>query len=131
MGKLQSGFQEFQAKVQEFRELEEPSQEDQDELQDAYDTFGECISEVESELEELKDEISTWADNIEEKFSGTDKYERLRECQQYLESAVEALQGIDLRDAEEVADLDLDSIESEVQTVEDEAGNAEFPGMFG
>lgn len=47
-----------------------------------------AIPDALSEIESLRDEMQEWADNMEEKLSHTEKYERVREAADALESAV-------------------------------------------
>lgn len=81
-----------------------------------------------NEVESLLEEIESWRDNIEEKFSSTQKYSDLEECASALEevkSAIETCQhplsGFDERD---------DRV-SELEEASSECDNVNFPGMFG
>lgn len=47
------------------------------------------VSDAFSELESLKDEMTEWRDNLEEKFSGTQKYEDVSACCDELEQVDE------------------------------------------
>jgi hypothetical protein len=80
-----------------------------------------------SSIDELKDEITSWKDNIEEKFSATEKYAMLEECESNMDDGHSAIESAitdacDLQDAEEI----LTEIESGLDTLE----MVEFPGMF-
>lgn len=48
-------------------------------------TVADAIADAFSEFESLGNELCEWADNIEEKFSNTSKYETLRASQETLE----------------------------------------------
>lgn len=48
-----------------------------------------AVSEAWSEIESLAEEMQTWRDNMEEKLSHTDKYGRVSECAETLESGSE------------------------------------------
>ncbi len=50
-------------------------------------TVTSLISDAGSIVEELKDEMSEWRDNLEEKFSATEKYERVNEAADALENS--------------------------------------------
>lgn len=49
------------------------------------ESIGDALGSAMSELESLGEEMRSWADNIEEKFSNTEKYERVSECADTLE----------------------------------------------
>lgn len=68
-------------------------------------TVGDAISAGFSELEELGQEMREWADNVEEKLSHTEKYERVNEC-------AETLEGFD---EVEVADSVLNELDCSYQ----------------
>lgn len=53
-------------------------------------TISGLINDFYSISQELRDELQEWKDNIEEKFSGTDKYSRLEEAVGYLEEFCES-----------------------------------------
>ena len=81
-----------------------------------------------SEIQSLHEEITQWRENIEEKFSATQKYADLEEVEGLLEDAhnnLESLQG----------EIDsIDDVEDRLIEIEDEISNAEdiqFPRMFG
>lgn len=52
-------------------------------------SIAETISMAFGEFETLGQEMADWGDNIEEKFSTTEKYERIREAQELLEGLSE------------------------------------------
>lgn len=66
------------------------------------------IQEGRSEIETLKEEITEWKDNMEEKLSHTQKYSDLEECESTLEDVV-----------------------SELESACDNAEGIEFPKAFG
>lgn len=83
-----------------------------------------------SELGSLKEEMESWRDNIQEKFSQTQKYEDVS-------AACEALDGIDLSELEgksydDQADFegnhedDADALDG----MADELEGVDFPGMY-
>ena len=83
-----------------------------------------------SELESLKEEMESWRDNIEEKFSQTQKYEEVSE-------AAETLGNIDLSefegkeydgkdDFEDSHKADADMIDAAAEELE----SVSFPGMY-
>lgn len=53
-----------------------------------------AVQEAMSEVESLRDEMSEWRDNMEEKLSHTEKYERVSECADNLDN----VQEIDIPD---------------------------------
>lgn len=97
-----------------------------------------------SVLEDLKDEIESWRDAIEEKFSGTDKYAALEECADNLQSAVdeadvdwEVFSKVDFKEGAKAAlealseaKTDLEAIADTLTSAKDTAESAEFPGMY-
>lgn len=52
-------------------------------------TVADAISEAFNELQSLGEEMRSWADNIEEKFSQTDRYQRISDAADTLESLEE------------------------------------------
>jgi hypothetical protein len=79
------------------------------------------------ELDALGAEVGEWATNIEERFSNTEKYERLREAEDALSQAVGDLDGDAPTDTEE----EREGTAAAWETVADEADGVEFPGMYG
>ncbi len=81
-----------------------------------------------SEVENLRDEIQDWKDNIEEKFSATQKYSDLEECASTLDSAISEIESGN-EEIDDVAELEqrIGSLESGVDGCDD----VSFPGMFG
>lgn len=122
---------------------EAKSRYDQDETEREDDTgatlTAEEIAKIEDlfcydlgEVEAIKDEITTWRENIEEKFSQTQKYSDLEECEQTIESAKDELethQGVGTFDADSYDDIE--SAISDVESACDELEGVSFPGMFG
>lgn len=49
-------------------------------------TIGDAVSDAVSEIESLRDEMTEWRDNIEDKFSGTEKFERISEVVDQLDN---------------------------------------------
>ncbi len=80
-----------------------------------------------SGIEDLRDEIQSWKENIEEKFSATQKYSDLEECESELESVINEIEsGTESVDAEYEIESRIQSIESGL----DSCDNVNFPGMF-
>ncbi len=89
----------------------------------------EIISNIDySEIENLRDEVQEWRDNIEEKFSATQKFSDLEECVDGLDSAISELERGDgqISDAIEIEER-VDALSSGVDGCDD----VSFPGMFG
>lgn len=82
-----------------------------------------------SEIENIRDEIVDWKSNIEEKFSSTQKYSDLEECESELESALSAFQDAGSDKIESLEDID-DRIQS-IEEGLDYCANVNFPRMFG
>lgn len=79
-----------------------------------------------SGLEELKDELESWKDNLPENLQSSNKASMLDDAISQLESAISALGNVNL-------EPDFDDIENVAQEIEDavaEAESVEFPGMF-
>jgi hypothetical protein len=55
-------------------------------------TISGCIDDARSAVEELKDEMESWRDNMEEKLGHTEKYERVSECADALDSMLNELE---------------------------------------
>lgn len=87
-----------------------------DEALEAYsDQVNELKCDAVGTVEELRDEIGSWKDNIEEKFSATQKYADLEEC-------YDALDGL-LNDLEEIgSDPESDEVP--------DGSDVNFPGMY-
>lgn len=93
------------------------------------------------EIEELKGEMETWRENIEEHFSGTDKYERVSEAADNLENAISELESVSYNEvfsasevAEDNAEAIVEALQETIDAIEEQASeldNVEFPGMFG
>lgn len=80
-----------------------------------------------SEIESLKSEIETWRDNIEEKFSETQKFSDLEECLDSLSNAFDTLESANRN----IADLvDGTDVAQEIEDACDELENIIFPTMF-
>jgi hypothetical protein len=122
-------------------------------------TIADAITDAFSVVEELASEMQEWGDNIEEKFSSTEKYERIREAQYCLESASQPSVPDSLNDAKVIIHLPkmkkrpsrndrlteahMDHLESleenedakglrdELDTANADLEAVEFPGMFG
>lgn len=81
-----------------------------------------------AELESLREEIGNWRDNMQgTNLENTEKYSRLEECFDALDSAIislESLGSISCKD-------DIDSVISDIDSAIGDAENAEFPTMFG
>lgn len=88
------------------------------------------IDEVDSgEVEGLLEEISSWRDNIEEKFSATQKFSDLEECAGALEEILGDIEGIQ---GDHIESMDeRDDVVSALEDAENNCGNVSFPGMFG
>jgi chromosome segregation ATPase len=93
-----------------------------------------------SEIESLAEEMRQWEENIQEKFSQTSKYETISGSAETLENARDELQGIEWptlpdadgdREAWDTFGEALAEVSSALGDQESEAGNAEFPGMYG
>jgi chromosome segregation ATPase len=93
-----------------------------------------------SEIESLADEMRQWEENIQEKFSQTSKYETVSGSADTLENARDELQGIDWptlpeaeADREKWDELKETLVEASgtIEEQQNEADNAEFPGMYG
>lgn len=52
-------------------------------------TIEEAVQDAISEVESLRDEMNEWRDNIEERFGGTEKYERVSEAADQLDNVQE------------------------------------------
>ena len=79
---------------------------------------GEVVDAVESakgDVDELKDELQSWLDGMPENLQGGQKADELEEAISALDTVTEA----------------LDEAQQALETASDEAGNVEFPGMFG
>lgn len=61
-------------------------------------TIGGAIEEAFSEIESLRDEMTEWRDNMEERLSHTEKYERVSECADALDNVREIDVPDSLRD---------------------------------
>jgi hypothetical protein len=53
-------------------------------------TISDAISEGFSEIQSLRDEITEWKDNMEEKMSSTDKYQQVSECADTLDEIADS-----------------------------------------
>lgn len=88
-------------------------------------------------LEELASEMGEWRDNIEEKFSATQKYEDVSAAADQLEDiseedvpdALDTTEPVTVAEAEEYADA-LESWADDLDGHADTAEGVEFPGMF-
>lgn len=100
------------------------------------------VSDEESLVEELKDELESWYDNLPEQFQSGDKGDQLQSAISELDSAISELQNveeitIDLPE-DDKGEVDIDDILNTLNTSKDAIENAysslenvEFPGMFG
>jgi hypothetical protein len=73
--------------------------------------LGEAVLAIRTALvavEDLRDEMESWRDSIPENLQGGDKYQRVEECHDLLETHAE-----------------------EIDTACEELDAVEFPGMFG
>jgi len=98
--------------------------------------------EGKSALEELKDEIESWKDNMEgANMEHLPKYDEVSEAYDGLESSVDAYESIDWPDIKEDFSLsngedrdaladDMEAAANELQSLVDDAENVDFPGMF-
>jgi len=81
-----------------------------------------------SEVESLAEEMGSWRDNMQgTNLESTDKYSRVEECADTLETI-----SSDLQDVGEINEADeIDSVIDSLQNAVDEASGVDFPGMFG
>lgn len=79
-------------------------------------TVSAAIADANSEVESIADEMREWADNIEEKFSTTDKYQRIND-------AAETLENLDKPDETDM-DSDADRVITVGQSVQSRKGRA-------
>lgn len=115
--------------------------------EEQYKELGDKVSDAESkvadagsEISGLYDEIDEWRSNMEEKFSQTDKYQRLEDCASQLDAAKDPLENADWptlpvvsapQDVWEGFASDLRQVIDDLTSACDEAEAAEFPGMYG
>jgi len=71
----------------------------------------EILADVPMAIDELKEEMTSWRDALEDKFSGTEKYERVSEAADTLDNDLETLCGT-LRDALEKAAEGEEAVEA-------------------
>lgn len=79
---------------------------------------GDTVDAIESasgDVDELKGELESWLEGMPENLQGGQKADELQ-------TAIDALETV--KDA-------LDEAQQALETASDEAGNVEFPGMFG
>lgn len=61
-----------------------------------YEAAKEAIEGLDTgEIESLKEEMESWRDNTEEKFGTTDRWQRVSDAADALESVMDAIEGID------------------------------------
>ncbi len=107
------------------REVPESDVSEEDKVKLANEIIGKIGYE---EIENLRDEIQEWKDNIEEKFSATQKYSYLEECVSSLDNAVTEFEGAD----EEISDTsEIEERVEKLNTGLDHCDEVSFPGMFG
>lgn len=102
----------------------------------------ELIEDAVSVLEELKDELQSWFDNLPEGFQQGDLGSRLEEAVGNLDSAQSTLDAVSVPDLpaddhaqdaaawEEIAEQ-AETAADEIDGGADEAEGTEFPGMYG
>lgn len=108
-------------------------------LQSALDKADAAFENGKSGVEELKEEIESWKENMEgANMEHLPKYEEVSECYDQLDSAMSYLdsvslpelkEGLDKEERESLAD-ELDSTADEIESGKDEADGASFPGMY-
>lgn len=59
-------------------------------------TIDGAIDDAKSEVESLREEMTGWRDNLEDKLSGTEKYQQVSDCCDALDTLYDTLGGIDL-----------------------------------
>lgn len=64
-------------------------------MQPTEKTVRECLDEATSDIHGLHEEMQEWADNTEEYFSETEKYQRVTEAAEALESGHSEIEGWD------------------------------------
>jgi hypothetical protein len=107
---------------------------------DRFISTPDSVEDQVGELEELKEELQSWSDNLPESLQGGDTGSRLEEAIGNLESAIDTIQGADFPKAPEgtVTKRELEEFISEateaagnLESGADEAEGTEFPGMYG
>lgn len=100
------------------------------EVETDFNTAKEMLNDIDTGvIEELKDEMENWRDNIPDNLQGGEKYSAVEECVDELDRVkdeIESYRDSDPQDADELEEA-LSQIESSMS----DATGIEFPGMFG
>ncbi len=88
-----------------------------------------------SELESLAEEMRSWADNMEESFGSTSKYEEVDECASNLENVdaevdMPSFPDTVTRETMESLAEECEEASGSCEEKADEIGGIEFPGMY-
>lgn len=104
-------------------------EEDSTEYKTLLGKVDDIINELDySEIETLKQELSDWKDNIEEKFSQTQKFSDLEECVDTFENAISAFETANRNISDIVDGCD---VAQEIDDACDDLENVTIPTMFG
>jgi DNA repair exonuclease SbcCD ATPase subunit len=124
--RLSEVISDIRSELEKVREIQEDKKKSDEQKLKEINEILTCIDA--SEIESLKDEISEWKSNIEEKFSATQKYADLEDCESTLEEGYSEIeQYLQEVDSLDMVEDTIASIESGLDTCE----GASFPGMFG
>ena len=93
--------------------------------------FIDILSDAQSEVESLRDEMDDWASNMEgTSLENTEKYQTVSEARDTLDDLSSRLSDVSLE--EEFEDVsELEDIISELEDISSELESVEFPSMYG